>query len=81
MEGMSLQVIKWGDIVVEVRLPSSQVYEVTYTEPGIKGAATKQTKPATLSSGADIQVPIFVCTGDLVKVNCQDRTYLERGKK
>mmetsp|Transcript_15316 Transcript_15316/g.47973 ORF Transcript_15316/g.47973 Transcript_15316/m.47973 type:complete len:220 (-) Transcript_15316:104-763(-) len=80
-DGMAVQVVKWGEVVVDVILPSVETYEITYTEPGLKKAtSTGQTKLATLETGAEIPVPLFVEIGDLVKVNCADRAYLERTK-
>ncbi len=56
--------------------------EVTYTEPGLKGdTATNASKPATLSTGAEIQVPLFVDQGDLLKVDTRTGSYVERVKK
>ena len=53
--------------------------EVTETEPGVKGdTVSNVTKPATLESGAVIQVPIFVNVGDRVKVNTATKEYLGR---
>lgn len=81
-DGMVVQIVSWGDTIVDVVLPSAETYEVQYTEPGLKKAAsTGQTKVATLETGAEINVPLFVEIGDLVKVNCADRAYVERVKK
>ena len=81
-DGMTVSIVKWGDVVVDVALPSSDVYEVTYTEPGLKKAASSgQSKAATLDTGAEIQVPLFVEIGDRVKVKCAEREYMERVKK
>ena len=81
-DGMTVSIVKWGDVVVDVSLPSSETYEVTYTEPGLKKAASSgQSKAATLDTGAEIQVPLFVEIGDLVKVKCAEREYMERVKK
>mmetsp|Transcript_10748 Transcript_10748/g.32040 ORF Transcript_10748/g.32040 Transcript_10748/m.32040 type:complete len:226 (+) Transcript_10748:179-856(+) len=80
-DGMTVQIVKWGDVIVDVNLPSSETYEVTYTEPGLKNAAsTGQSKPATLETGAEIRVPLFVEIGDKVKVKCADREFVERAK-
>lgn len=52
---------------------------VTYTEPGVKGAtATNVTKPATLETGATVQVPIFINEGDKIKVDTRTGEYLSR---
>ncbi|WP_103327330.1 elongation factor P [Bacteroidetes bacterium endosymbiont of Geopemphigus sp.] len=62
-------------------MPASVILEVTYTEPGIKGdTATNTTKPATLETGAVIQVPLFINAGERIKVNTEDGSYIERAK-
>merc|ERR1719181_2203966 len=58
-DGMTVSIVKWGEVVVDINLPSSDTYEVTYTEPGLKKAASSgQSKAATLETGAEIQVPL-----------------------
>lgn len=65
-----------------VQLPAFVPLEVTYTEIGLKGdTATNTLKPATLETGASIQVPLFVNQGDLIKVDTRTRSYVERVKK
>jgi elongation factor P len=67
------------DTVLTVELPPFVVMEVTYTEPGVKGnTATNATKPATVESGAEIRVPLFVNQGDRIKIDTRDRSYVER---
>jgi len=62
-----------------IELPASVVLEITYTEPGLQGdRSTGGTKPATLETGAEIQVPLFLETGTRVKVDTRDRSYLGR---
>ncbi|WP_149204832.1 elongation factor P [Actinotalea subterranea] len=62
-----------------VELPPSVVLEITYTEPGLQGdRSTGGTKPATLETGAEIQVPLFLETGTRVKVDTRDGSYLGR---
>jgi elongation factor P len=64
------------------QLPSFVVLEVTYSETGLKGdTATNTLKPATLGTGANINVPLFVNTGDIIKVDTRTRAYVERVKK
>lgn len=64
-----------------VELPSFIVLEVTYTEPGLKGdTATNATKPATLETGAEIQVPLFVDQGEKIKIDTRTYSYSERVK-
>ena len=62
-----------------VELPASVVLEITYTEPGIQGdRSTGGSKPATLETGAQIQVPLFLEQGTKVKVDTRDGSYLGR---
>ena len=62
-----------------VELPASVVLEITYTEPGLQGdRSTGGTKPATLETGAEINVPLFLEKGTKVKVDTRDGSYLGR---
>jgi elongation factor P len=62
-----------------VELPTSVILEVTYTEPGLQGdRSSAGTKPATLETGYEIQVPLFLETGTKVKVDTRDGGYLGR---
>ena len=62
-----------------VELPTSVVLEITYTEPGLQGdRSTGGTKPATLETGATINVPLFLEQGTKVKVDTRDGSYLGR---
>jgi len=64
---------------LSVELPASVVLEVTYTEPGLQGdRSSAGTKPATLETGYEIQVPLFLETGTRVKVDTRDGSYLGR---
>lgn len=69
------------DEIVNCELPDQVVLEVTYTEPGLKGdTANAATKPATLASGAKIQVPLFINEGEKIKVDVKKKSYMERVK-
>lgn len=69
------------DTILFAELPISVILEVAYTEPGLKGdTATNTLKPATVETGATVKVPLFINTGDKIKVNTADGTYLERAK-
>jgi elongation factor P len=62
-----------------VELPASVVLELTYTEPGLQGdRSSAGTKPGTLETGSEIQVPLFLETGTRVKVDTRDGSYLGR---
>ena len=62
-----------------VELPTNVVLEVTYTEPGLQGdRSSAGTKPATVETGATVQVPLFVNTGDKIKVDTRDGRYISR---
>jgi elongation factor P len=62
-----------------LELPTSVVLEITYTEPGLQGdRSTGGNKPATVETGATVMVPLFVTTGEKVKVDTRDGRYLGR---
>lgn len=67
---------------LSVELPASVILEVTSTEPGIKGnTATNATKPATVETGAEVNVPLFINEGDKIKVDTEKGLYKERVKE
>ncbi len=69
------------NLPLSVDMPPHVVLEVTQTEPGIKGnTATNATKSATLETGAEVNVPLFINEGDKVKVETEKGTYKERIK-
>ena len=64
---------------LSVDMPLNVILEVTQTEPGVKGnTATNATKPATLETGASINVPLFINEGDKVKIDTEKGQYIER---
>ncbi|MDF7641032.1 elongation factor P [Bifidobacterium sp. ESL0784] len=64
---------------LSVELPASVILKVTSTEPGVQGNRSNAgTKPATVETGAEIQVPLFVGEGEMVKVDTRDGSYLGR---
>lgn len=82
-EGMEVQILfdAENENPLTCDLPASIELEITYTEPGVKGdTATNATKPATVETGAEIQVPLFINEGDKIKVNTEDGKYMERVK-
>lgn len=78
-EGMEVNVIRWGEQVLEVELPNSVVLEVIQTDPGVKGdTATGGTKPATVETGATVMVPLFISQGERIKIDTREDKYLGR---
>lgn len=67
---------------LSIEMPASVILEVTHTEPGVKGnTATNATKPATVETGATVNVPLFINEGDKIKVETTKGTYQERIKE
>ena len=67
---------------LSVEMPASVVLEVISSEPGVKGnTATNATKPATVETGAIINVPLFINEGDKIKIETEKGTYKERYKE
>lgn len=78
-DNMIVKVRSYKGTVFAVEPPTFVELEVTYTEPGIKGAtSTGQTKPATVDTGATFQVPIFVEIGDKIRIDTRTGEYMER---
>lgn len=78
-EGMEVNIIRWGDQVLEVELPNSVVLEVVQTDPGVKGdTATGGSKPATVETGAQVMVPLFIAQGERIRIDTRTDTYLGR---
>jgi elongation factor P len=78
-DGMELEVLMYEGEPVGVEMPLNVVLEVVQTEPGFKGdTATGGSKPATLETGLKINVPLFVNTGDRIRVDTRDGSYIER---
>lgn len=78
-EGMEVNVVRWGESVLEVELPNSVVLEVTQTDPGVKGdTATGGSKPAIVETGAQVMVPLFISIGERIKVDTRTDTYMGR---
>jgi elongation factor P len=70
------------ETILFAEMPVKTVLRVTHSEPGIKGdTATNATKPATLETGVEIRVPLFINEGDLVQVDTRDGSYLQRMKE
>lgn len=80
-DGMNVMIWFDGDNPVMAEPPLTVELVVTYTEPGIKGdTATRTLKPATMETGAQVKVPLFVEIGDKIKIDTRTGDYMERAK-
>ncbi len=82
-EGMICQILFHAEeeMPLVLELPMHIISEVTYTEPGIKGdTATNTMKPATIATGAEVRVPLFIDTGEIIKIDTRTGVYVERVK-
>ena len=78
-ENMEVTILSYKGNTFAVEPPTFVELEVTYTEPGIKGAtATGTTKPCTVETGANFNVPVFVNIGDKIRIDTRTGTYMER---
>ncbi|MEM9303687.1 MAG: elongation factor P-like protein YeiP [Pseudomonadota bacterium] len=78
-DATDLQVMIIEDQAVGIQLPNTMVMEIEETSPAIKGATvTKRTKPAMLAGGLEIQVPEYLSTGEKIKVNTENATFVSR---
>lgn len=83
-EGMLVDVLynSADNTPLTMEMPQYVEMQVTYTEPGVKGdTATNTLKPATVESGVEIRVPLFVNEGDFIKIDTASNSYVERVKK
>jgi len=81
-EGLEVEVTLFNGNAIGIELPSTVIVQVTSSEPGIKGdTASGATKPATLSTGATVNVPLFIKEGEWVKIDTRTGLYLERVNK
>jgi len=79
VDEMEVRVLKYKNSPVSIELPNFVELEVTYCEPGIKGnTATGSTKTATLSTGAEVQVPLFLEQGEIIKIDTRTGDYMNR---
>ncbi|MDP5001300.1 MAG: elongation factor P [Flavobacterium sp.] len=77
-----IQINSETEAPLSVDMPASIVLEVTYAEPGVKGnTATNATKPATVETGASVNVPLFINEGDKIKIDTATGNYMERVKE
>lgn len=81
-ETVMIQINTETELPLSVVMPASVVLEITYAEPGIKGnTATNATKPATVETGATVNVPLFIEEGDKIKIDTATGNYMERIKE
>ena len=78
-ENMNVKILSFKGKVFAIEPPLFVELEITYTEPGFSGnTSTNATKPATLETGATINVPLFVNTGDVIRIDTRTGEYMER---
>ena len=83
IEGMVIDVVSdaTSETILYGELPTKVQLKITYTEPGLKGdTATNTLKPATVESGAEVRVPLFVNEGETIEVDTRDGSYVGRVK-
>jgi len=80
VDGMEAEILFHNGKAISVEIPQTFVYEVVETPPNFKGDSQGGKKPATLDSGAVVQVPFFVLEGDKIKVDTVEGKYLEKAK-
>ncbi len=82
-EGMDVDILFHAEknVPLTLDMPQYMIVEVTYTEPGVKGdTATNSLKPATIETGAEIRVPLFINSGEKIKIDTRTASYVERAK-
>jgi len=81
-EIVTIQINTEDNMPLSVELPATVILKITATEPGVKGnTETNATKPATVETGAEVNVPLFINEGDKIKVETVKGTYKERVKE
>lgn len=81
-ENIQVDVLLYNDRPIAVELPNFVELEIVYCEPGVKGdTATGASKPATLSTGAIINVPLFIEQGEVIRIDTREEKYMERVKQ
>ncbi|MDR0676753.1 MAG: elongation factor P [Elusimicrobiota bacterium] len=78
-DNMEVDILFYQDEILGIQLPSTVILEVIYTEQGLKGdTQTGAVKPATLETGAEINVPLFINVGDKLKIDTRTGEYVQR---
>ncbi len=81
-DNLGVQVLFFNERAVGVSLPNFVILEVTSTEPGARGDSSGNvTKPATVETGAEVQVPLFINEGDKLRIDTRTNSYVERVKQ
>ena len=81
-DGIEVIAVCHGDEVLQVKLPTFIVAQITHTEPGIKGDSSRAgNKPATIDTGATVLVPLFINPEDWIKIDTRTGQYVERVQK
>ncbi len=79
IDNLEVAAIYYKNELITISLPNFVVFTITHTEPGIKGDTAKSgTKPATLESGAIVQIPLFIDVGTRIKIDTRTGEYIER---
>jgi len=80
-EGLEVAVMLWQGRAINIEMPIKVEFKIVSTPPGIRGdTVSGGTKPATLDSGATINVPLFINEGEIIRVNTEEGNYVERVK-
>ena len=78
-ENMDVKILSYKGSVFGIEAPNFVELEVTHTEPGLKGnTATNTLKPATLETGAEVRVPLFINEGDVIQIDTRTGEYMGR---
>ena len=83
-EGLEVDILFHAakEIPLTLEMPQYVIMQVTYTEPGVRGdTATNTLKPATVETGAEVRVPLFINEGDHIKIDTAKNSYVERVKQ
>ncbi len=82
LENTEVDVVFYGERIIDVSLPPFVELQIVKSDPGVRGdTATNVTKPATLETGIEVQVPLFIESGEYIKVDTRTGQYVERVKR
>lgn len=80
-ESSTVILLQFEEKIIGLEMPNAVYLKITYTEPGARGdTATNALKPATIETGVEVMVPLFVNEGDVIKVDTRSGAYIERRK-